>query len=439
MSTPKLWSNFNINLAYTGESEIVEVVALYLDRSKTSPLHLELSALDEYEDNVDQLGFQSWRTFKLLLDAHTRWFEVKMNIGWQIMYDMDIERHLGTISSHCDILQSFSIRFGDEDELPFLFDFSSECPYLFHLLEKAPRLRSLGLHYFGKSFTLPFSTLAEISVLADLTVEEAIDCLSMCPNLRVAKFSIADLEHDERPGTQKMCCAKLSSLTCTFSGSWHDGVKFLGALTLPALIKPDLYGGQWPGMPQQLNTSLRNLLQRSHCQLGSLNLGPGFFASETELLHILHLAPKLIHLELESDPVITITFFENLTKSKVDGHGDALDHDDKSSKLLPQLTSLHIRLRHWRSSSVDSSFSLPDPEAILSMVKSRRTVDLEGKNKRLESFSFTASLDLEQIPEGREWKRSFTSVVEAGLQALKEDGLKLELQINNWDIQLVAL
>ncbi|KAK7436518.1 hypothetical protein VKT23_019072 [Stygiomarasmius scandens] len=177
-------------------------------------------------------------------------------------------------------------------------------------------------------------------------------------------------------------------------------------LTLPALSRLELshISSGWRNYDSVINPHLQNLLLRSHCQLEYLKLISNHYNYGQELVEFLLLTPKLTHLEIDLCDHKKLTIFQSLTPK------------DGKLSLLPQLTSLCIRTRDLTS--------LPEPEAIFLGVKSRRAVDLEGQNKRLESFALIVT-----DPEGKEWKKSFTSKAEPGLRALEENGLKLELQI----------
>ncbi|KAK7448878.1 hypothetical protein VKT23_013610 [Stygiomarasmius scandens] len=378
MSTPKLWSNLDVNIMH-GRDEMVEAVSFYLDRSKTAPLCLKLTALTKYGHEVypDRFGSRSWQAFKLLLDVHTRWFKVKLNFRWQVLNDREIEGHLKTMSTYCNILQSFSITMGDTSS-------PEPCPHLFRLLERAPQLQSFSSNYFDKSFTLSFYNLVDISV-GSLLAEDMLFYLSICPKLERADFAVVNF--NRHANARPVCHTRLCSLKCFFESDIAIADTFMG-LTLPALSRLEL---STRGNQRENRTSLQDLLLRSRCPLKYLNLDSDTFTCDQELAEILSLTPKLTHLELDPYHGLTTASFQSLTL------------EDGKLPLLPQLESFHSQLYP----------PFPEPEAILLMVKSR------GQNKRLESFTFIAEYYLTLVDQ---WERGqwLTSRAEPGLQILEE-------------------
>ncbi|KAK7460366.1 hypothetical protein VKT23_009089 [Stygiomarasmius scandens] len=405
LSTPKLWSSLDINLAHGG-LKMVRAAKHYLDCSKTFPLNLNLigPGMDD-----DDLGF---RVFSSLLDAHTRWSKIEIDLPWKVINHKVVENFLKTVSIHCDILQSFSIVFG--------YDWSEtdeSSPHLFRMLERAPQLKSLHLDIFGSALILPFSQLRDITVACFVGEVKIADCFSKCLNLEKANITIEDMVS----GTREIALPKLFFLRCQLRKGYYASSIF-SMLTLPAISMLDLsISEDFYKHASSACNSLCDLLSRSLCHLETLILGTGFYASDRELIRILSIVPTLIHLELDSFHCrdFTATFFQALTLCTKPEIG-----------ILPRLSSFQIRIDERRTPEIieDDDVSLPEPELILLMVKSRRL--LTDFQPKLTSFDLVAHLDSERDSTREDWVQFFASDAEPGLRALEEEGLKLVLDLN---------
>ncbi|KAK7448840.1 hypothetical protein VKT23_013569 [Stygiomarasmius scandens] len=401
-STPKLWADLDINLI-RGGPETAARVALYLEHSGDSPLILNVQALDGNLQGVENLDRSwVWKTLEMLLNNHTRWYKVKVNLLWEILDHKEVQNLFQNISTHCDVLQYISVVFGNAFP-PQIHEYS---PALFQILKQAPQLQSLHLDEFGPFLNLPFFQLLDITVSAFWSWADILKCLSMCPSLQKADITIEEIEDDD-PEFKKFCHVELRSFKCTFSCVWHVN-DVLSALMLPAINELELSVTN-PDSESD-GAGLKNMLSQSSCQLETLKLN-GFYTSEQELINILFIIPTLLHFELDSVS-FTTAFFQNLT------------FQDGITAILPRLTSFSISIR---GSPTDPP--LPDPKAILLMVRSRRPVKDTQERARLTHFDFVVSGPVDIVDE--EWLELFSSEVVPSLRALESEGLELKLEIGS--------
>ncbi|KAK7460977.1 hypothetical protein VKT23_008905 [Stygiomarasmius scandens] len=430
VSTPELWSNLHINLAHGG-LEMLTAVKLYLDRSKTCPLDLTLVAQDDTEQ-TDDLGRRSWQVFAFLLDDHPRWSKVHLNFLWALLDHAEVKNLLQSAKwNRCDILKSLRIGFGDD----WPWERHVYSPHFCRLLEQAPRLTSLHLDAFGKALSLPFSQLHEITVSSLFSLQQVLDCFSMCPNLRKADITVeyTTLDVLESETRNTVYLSELRFLKCNFRRCLHASDIFPN-LTMPAIthleLSPFAYIPMWEPALEACN-SLQDVFSRSCCHLETLKLGIGFYGSGQGLVGILSTIPTLTHFEIDflHPRGFNVAFLENLT----------LGEDSSTVPLLPRLLSFHIRTDVrpgaikflTRSYTDESDAAFPTPEAILLMVKSRRLshlTNLRGRPK-LASFGFMAYFYAKQNPIPGKWAELFTSVAEPGLRVLEKDGMALTLKI----------
>jgi len=402
-STPKLWADLDINLIHGGP-EMAARVALYLEHSGDSPLILNVQALDGNRRGVENLERPwVWKTLEMLLNNHTRWYKVKVNLLWEILDHKEVQNWLQNISTHCDALQYISVVFGNKFS-PQILEYS---PALFQILKEAPQLRSLHLDEYGPFLNLPFFQLLDITVSAFCSWGDIHKCFSMCPSLQKADITVEEILDDDSE-IKKFCHVGLRSFKCTFSYVWHVN-DVLPALMLPAIDELELSVTN-PYSESIDGTGLKNMLSQSNCQLETLKLD-GFYTSDQELISILSIIPTLLHFELDSVNS-TAAFFQNLT------------FQDGITAILPRLTSFSIC---FRNSLTDSP--LPDPKAILLMVKSRRPVNDAQERARLTHFDFVVSGPVDIVDE--EWLELFSSEVVPSLRALESEGLELKLEIGS--------
>ncbi|KAK7473204.1 hypothetical protein VKT23_001302 [Stygiomarasmius scandens] len=226
------------------------------------------------------------------------------------------------------------------------------------------------------------------------------------------------LEDIEDTETRQICLPKLRFLRCSFEYCEDVGSVF------PALILPALTHFELVHLGRDLaivtSVSLRGLLIRSSCRLEGLVLDSRFCAySEQDLVSILSLTPTLTHLELKfwDCRMLTADFFQTLNLSR-----DGLT-------VLPNLLSLHIDLHaKLYLPAEDDDTLLSQPEAILSMIRSRRFLTDSPGRAELKSFVLAAHID-PKLSTARQWAQLFNSKVEPSLRILEEDGMEIKLQI----------
>ncbi|KAK7448839.1 hypothetical protein VKT23_013568 [Stygiomarasmius scandens] len=307
------------------------------------------------------------------------------------------------------MLREISLRFGHvPPPLGAVFESSA----LFRLLEQAPQLRSLDIDEFGALLTLPFSQLLTIRSTF-WSLGQLSQCFVMCRSLQKADIFIEDFDVSGFRSRQ-IYHAGLRALKCTFKRG-QNVADVLSTLMLPAINELELSITLLGTIRSSPASALKNMLLESGCRLEKLKLGADFYTSDQELIDILTITPTLTHFELETFDC-TVDLFHGLT------------FRDNVSTILPCLTSLSLRILWLYSTHSRSLSPVPEPEAILSMVQSRRSTDEMAGKAKLTYFGFSARVALAQVAN-RGWTNLFYSITMPGLRVLEKNGLKLKMQV----------
>ncbi|KAK7448844.1 hypothetical protein VKT23_013573 [Stygiomarasmius scandens] len=425
LSTPKLWSKLRLDL-YTVSPGLGDLVQLFVQRSDPSPLVLDVRFLG---GEPSEYG---WRTFWDLVHFRSRWLQAEVHA-----YHIPLPHGMST-QIQFPILEKLKLPCEfDETDDPARPDF------LPILLNGSRSLHSLDIYGFRRVFAPSFANLSDIC-LKLTSIQDLVDCLTLCPQLRKADLSGFYIPVEERPLSaplEKIAHSMLSSLDFEFVIP-DEAITILPSLVLPSLVTLNVYydldslGERYDDASEYLDSlsysieSLRAMIVQSSCQLQRLQLGAGFVAcgqraSDRALIDLLTLMPNLTHLEIDAQRYSAFSdqFFRKLTLST--------SCVPAEKPLLPLLQDFRVSIgdnpEFYNEGEILSDEPLPNSELILTMLKSRRA---EGSTiVRLQTFHFCVTIDRGVVALADEWIRFFNTDTKPQLCALQADGLGLVLRV----------
>ncbi|THU94520.1 hypothetical protein K435DRAFT_157300 [Dendrothele bispora CBS 962.96] len=266
-NSPRLWSTLAVNLAIITDVEgdrIEALVQLYLTRSASSPLTLDIFAYDYFDNLIEALSVNAWTTLELLMDQSCRWRDVSFELDCNI-YNGMAERDVGINAFRkCMHLQSFKLLHQHRGHFNGTNDLFTS-PFLQH----APALHSVTLQPYDPDIALPFGQLRSVVLHRGSYLLDIFSLLDKCTQLE--SFEISTYWVDDLASAlsqpREIVLGSLKSLKLTYSRANHVSA-FFSALKLPSLAILDLrtFGDGDYGQ------SLKDMILRSSCQLQEMVL-----------------------------------------------------------------------------------------------------------------------------------------------------------------------
>ncbi|KAF5339257.1 hypothetical protein D9758_013329 [Tetrapyrgos nigripes] len=446
----EIWSNLSVNIFCGPGSRNAQVVDLYLLNSQSSPLRLHITAQRD-------LGDDDWRWVSredlirsdrtilnsLLKEAH-RWSTVSFELFNDILF---------SAGPSCEIWEPL----GEHPELQCLtslfvvWDTEYDDPDAdYHFFMQAPNLQSL------EATSLQYNLIASHSNLQSLKLDQpiwfppdAIWLFRTCTSLKDIQFSgdlnDEDPEVEDDPILTPISCDELDSLRYLYYGG-NVTPLLISILILPSLTILDLTVSQSNltlRTRHSMSQELRQMLQRSGCQLSVLRLSDALFLSAKDLIELIALTPTVVDFticpDMEDSEVFTKNLFQSLSfnlDSNVLMTSRSLTNP---FMLLPRLKCFSLVTHHHSATQnstrqTDSSLPHLDSENIYTMIHSRRYPPNDNANdvlEKLEQFHLSVYLGSTQARR-RTWLDTFSSSLEPHLRGLEREGLELTLKVQIW-------
>ncbi|KAF5339263.1 hypothetical protein D9758_013319 [Tetrapyrgos nigripes] len=392
LGAPELWSDLSLKIACDQPNTTGDLVDTYLQRSGSSLLSFAISAENK---EINKVHFCClWSILRSLLGSSGRWQSASFHFNRELLkhVDQSLQRKADSPERVYAKLKALSIvsEFGNV----------SHSEVFVGIWKRAPLLQSLKIDTFdSKAHSLIASECLSkcLRTLVLLTasgssVSDVIQMVMNHPSLEELSFNIEnsrDTRNDDH-------------LPSPFS---HSRLRSLS-------------------------------YDSSGCCLQVLKLGGGPFAAAEELVEILTLTPVVTEFELDVEEYLHLlspVLFQSLTI----GEDDPTPDSPLAPKVLPKLTCLRLGFYEDPYPFEDLPQFVPPnpplPEAILSLVTSRRTLPANSSIAELAHFDLSVYFVTQKI--GREWVGSFRSKVEPYLRVLEKDGLELSLDIDieDWE------
>ncbi|ESK91769.1 hypothetical protein Moror_10598 [Moniliophthora roreri MCA 2997] len=369
LNTPSLWASLSICYCSWEGYELeplIQLTQLFMERSKTSPLTLDL---DFFTSDFDEEEYDPKPPLAILVQHSSRWYDVR----WCFMREQMNHPTFEPLRSHLPMLQYLDIRANDEgnpvDE-DDTWDLFSDCPCL-HTVT----LLSMGFP-LSDTILLPWQQITVLTVDGNLV--KIFRILSHCPSLRQLKLpSMGKLSTGHLYDVQSQ-----ELLSLSFKASNAKDLSFLPYLMAPQLTSIGIQGGYFGrrnrGFDRWDEKPLTGFLARSSCSITILRL-QWLPITDTQTTLLLGLMPTLrvlsiwecTHANLAKNHVITPSFLNRLT----------VDHVGLDTVFLPQLTELEFCV-------VNEDL---DQRALLQMLSSRWLPDHQNDHRAdvncLQSFS----------------------------------------------------
>lgn len=379
LSSPSLWSNFQIDAVYPSQNSPIAVAEL-LSRSGTSPLSFKLNIPHGAHLDIDKL----LSVVRILTTASRRWCTVHLGFVRQPLLPI-----LGNMLGRVPMLTDLTYR---GDSTPPIW------------LMGAPSLRKVNIRFLvslksGGSYLSPTSYLPcsqlRMCYVNFLTLRQELDLLRCSPNL--TDYTLVcerSTEHIQLSPPDMICMPKLHTLHLA---SW-DNPLVLDNLVLCSL--DEIRFVRTCGC-MEVASSLVELLSRSRSFPTRLDLYDDTIWLVTRIpfqnLTTFHLTCETVELFGTVVPALTIK-------------------PEDSSVMLPKLEHLHIHPLCDESMAYQGDASL-----VIEMVCSRwhLTEDRLSTTTRLASFKF--------IPDVASDSPSEFRGVLAPLLVLGDEGLEIEI------------
>ncbi|KAF5339262.1 hypothetical protein D9758_013316 [Tetrapyrgos nigripes] len=429
LGIPELWSDLSLKIAIKQPDTTGDLVNTYLQRSGPSLLSFAISAEDT--DLINPFCFRClWPILRSLFDDSDRWQSASFRFNREFLMHVDrlLQHKADSPLPGYAKLKALSI----VSDLGYVSDSRA----FFGIWERAPLLQSLKINTFD-SFTQVLNASDSLSdclqtpffrTASGLSVLDVIQLLMNHPSLEEFNFNIEDSRdsYNFYYLPSPFSHSRLRSFTCEVVSS-NIVCNLLSCFTLPSLTTLAL---RLPPLPFEdglrtisSSNTLKDMIQRSGCCLQVLKLGGGPFTAAEELVEILTLTPTVTFFELDAEEYIqllTPIFFQSLTIVEDDPTTDS----PLAPKVLPKLECFRLRFFEdpFPFENLPQFDPLPNPplpEAILSLVTSRRTLPANSPIAKLARFDLYVSFRTDNI--GREWVESFRSNVELHLQGEQEE------------------
>ncbi|KAJ7101857.1 hypothetical protein C8R43DRAFT_242594 [Mycena crocata] len=330
LSTPQFWSIFSLSLS--GSEDVAQLLRLYLDRSKSCPLSLEIRAPSAVRMHHGML--------KDLLDTCERWAAVRLEIHPNIFPLLSPARCRLPRLQKLDLQSPAYNAAADESSVTQMGAF-----------ELAPRLSRLGIEHH----LLPPLPLAQIKYL---TVSfSSLSLAAKCPNLR--SLCCRDSPNVMQPD-EPILISGISTLSITPS--------LLRYLSTPDIDHLQLVWGGAPWSQAHFST----FLERSSISLRVLVL-EDIHVHGKDLISLFPLIPTLQSLVLESLRPNAITDAV-MTALSFNAESSPSHMDD----ILPALQSLSLSGSYLFSNA-----------ALLGMLESRGGSGMQRAQLHLKHRTFT--------------------------------------------------
>ncbi|KAK7032417.1 hypothetical protein VNI00_013165 [Paramarasmius palmivorus] len=389
LSTPKIWSSFSIDFRrwYADDYRLPRIVKAFMDRSRSSPLSIELS--DSYLVEHPSEA----RTLEVLANASSRWFDVRI-IGFQ--------RNTLWCKGHASRLARLRL---DGSELPN------------NLFTTAPNLLSLDINYGDEDYIYPpFSQLKALT-LRRCYSEKAIPALQTYSGVETLTLdNVGAYASSTISATVDSSSVKTLKVIAHVRGDVEFMYKHLRLPQLCSLsISVERYRDHnlddW--YKKTDIPTVRTFLQSSST-ITSLHL-EDLPASDTHIAHFLSFLPNLHTLYIRDlgraiddagqrhilNRIITSGFLRRLS----------LSPDENTPIILPKLAdlTLHARLLQF------------DAQALVDMVSARW-------NERAKGAGVDSLQSVEVALMGRGEQLKLPSELEL-LQHLRNEGLRVDVSV----------
>ena len=409
-STRHLWSNFVIKLP-SDKLSVVDILALYLERSKDASLRFHLEIVDD--------GF-STPPIDILTDllAHShRWLDASFNIP-SVLYPK-----LLPAKGKLPILTTLGINRGNHDTAMF---------------EDLPSLRTVVCHGFpNANLIIPWNQITSL-IFSRCWIGMASQTLSLCPNVTHVEFSSCfRFQKDEDPDRFEINVSSMLINSSENGDVWKaTGLTLLRGLlhglTCPQLKTLDI---RLPGLRAWSQPHVVAFLTRSECKLTTLCL-KNVVLTDKNLEEILSLCPTLTHLTVAEPfnpekqchvPILTpavinaLTLAHSVRASSSSGsgsvHSDDGDDSEQPGSLLPRLEHLEL--------SGGVPFSI---QQLLWLLESRTSVmRAEDSDEALLQSVYVRAYHLDESED-----------VIARLRELRKGGLSISIEVGQDDVRGVV-
>ncbi|KAK7462189.1 hypothetical protein VKT23_007794 [Stygiomarasmius scandens] len=417
LHSPYLWAWICVDLTWR-PIDVHALVSLYLRRSANWLITLHVEAFEGITHNAinlettssycQELGFASLGLFEILLGNAYRWVWASFDLS------LDVYSELSTLIDHWHGINLQNLRTLElrsetvvNQGLP-----GSRFNAFFDEFQVATSLDTIRLPRLIPSLLFSFRQISLIEVMQCHTMAEIRHTLALCPELKTLKigkeYGLDLYEHED---LEEISSPSLETLTLSIRAI--SGLKLLPVLNLPKLANFTVVATACllsnDESTRAAAEGLAVMLRRSP-SLRSLGL-EGYPLSETGLLRILPFMPNLeaIWISIGGDcgEFITSHLFDRLSLSPT-----------RNIALVPRLVSFQIRIGPtllW-GYALDSGFSLPNFDRVISM--------LESRSGTLKQFSLCTRRD--DSYGGGQWAEGYRRE-QWRLHALKSNGMEIEL------------
>lgn len=357
--TTNLWNTISLVVITAGpnvrwHSKNYPLVQRLVDLSGNSPLYI----------NIKISGVEIPPIVCLLCDQSHRWQTLSL---------------FCSTLSHFQFINSLSL-----DSLQiFRFTLNFMLFDSYHI--KAPKLHTVSLSLLPTWHkpilpSLPWKQITDLTIKAGYAFQ-IHKALSQMPNISKLNIRVYPDSLDNSY-YQTSITSNLTSLTVLFSHAIEEkGLQhFFDSLLLPRLaflaLVSEPYAGNKDGELWS-RTHLPSLLTRSSAVLTSFTLG-NTLIDTTDLIHLLHLMPKLTTLALSEPPegklMINRVFLLSLVPKS--------DSDSNSQELVPSLESLSLKISH-RSTLSSDSFNMTTFRDLIISRSNLKSVELKTSHDSL--------------------------------------------------------
>ncbi|KAJ7871332.1 hypothetical protein B0H13DRAFT_1040081 [Mycena leptocephala] len=265
LSTRELWQAIRV------DSSILlvptHVLRLWASRAANRPRRIQLECTDSVQGEA---------LLHAILESSQQWQDIELELPFE----------------------TFSVLVAHDEPFPMLRSLSLSIRSGTRMWEgdhtitlDAPLLRRITLAHFPSiSVDTAWNQLTTLDLTAYFDTVAAISALQRCPNLLELHLTLVVLERSS-PAIPPFTLPSLRSLVTV-------GKSILQFLTVPSLVRLDLWGPGFSGEMGQATNDLRALVARSACHLTRLSLRMPQEITTAEFHAFLQVAPSVSDLQL---------------------------------------------------------------------------------------------------------------------------------------------
>ncbi|KAJ3926762.1 MAG: hypothetical protein NXY57DRAFT_689622 [Lentinula lateritia] len=346
---PVFWSNLTITFAYRNskeeEAKLVHKLSIYLKRSKSHPLTLELTAY-VFEPTTH-------KALALIARESHRWQYILFRGDF---FGGDNFPYLEPL--RLPILETMIF---DKFEDTFFFKEPHSEPFTSTLNLKYVVFGSLELGSGAIALSLPLETITSLDYASRTDIVKSLSLVKRCTNLRHLRIDLW-VDYNSNDYSDLEIIPQILSID-TLEVDIYEARKHSNSLalfTFPNLVNLTLTGGAPPSFSRSF-AALKSLLARSKCHLQVLTIREYHCLADTDVVTLLLQFPTLQELCIEEDNYsskpqpISTSFITSL-------------HTWKQSFLRCSSAPLVPQLRVLTLKTVAEDF---DPSSFVEMITSR--------------------------------------------------------------------